>query len=84
MWEPNTNKIRSTNQSVNQWITTDSRNKTSTTNPEDEEAVDAPGKDDNASMPEHVKRRNPWRKMIIVIIIIIIILMYLASYYFPF
>jgi len=26
--------------------------------------VDAPGKDDNASMPEQVKRPNPWRKMI--------------------
>ena len=26
--------------------------------------MDAPGKDDNASMPEQVKRPNPWRKMI--------------------
>jgi hypothetical protein len=25
--------------------------------------VDAPGKDGNASMPEQVKRPNPWRKM---------------------
>jgi hypothetical protein len=25
--------------------------------------VDAPGNDDNASMPEEVKRPNPWRKM---------------------
>jgi hypothetical protein len=25
--------------------------------------VDVPGKDGNASMPEHVKRLNPWRKM---------------------
>jgi hypothetical protein len=24
--------------------------------------VDAPGKDGNASMPEQVKRPNPWRK----------------------
>ena len=36
--------------------------------PEDEEIVDAPGKDDNASMPEQVKRPNPWRKMMIIII----------------
>ena len=45
------------------WITTDSRNTPSTTNPEDEEILDAPGKEGNASMPEHVKRPNPWRKM---------------------
>ena len=25
--------------------------------------VDAPGNDGNASMPEEVKRPNPWRKM---------------------
>jgi hypothetical protein len=36
--------------------------------PEDEEIVDASGKDDNASMPEQVKRPNPWRKMMIIII----------------
>jgi len=34
--------------------------------------VDAPGNDDNASMPEKVKRPNPWRKMMMMIIIIII------------
>jgi hypothetical protein len=27
--------------------------------------MDAPGKDGNASMPEEVKRHNPWRKMMI-------------------
>jgi hypothetical protein len=31
------------------------------------------GKDGNASMPEQVKRPNPWKKMIIIIIIIIIV-----------
>jgi hypothetical protein len=35
----------------------------STTNLEGEEIVDTPGKDGNASMPELVKRTNPWRKM---------------------
>jgi len=47
---------------LKEWITTDSRNTSSTTNPEDKEMVDAPGKDGNASMPEQVKRPNPWRK----------------------
>jgi hypothetical protein len=35
----------------------------STTNLEGEEIVDAPGKDVNMSMPEQIKRPNPWRKM---------------------
>jgi hypothetical protein len=30
---------------------------------EEEEIVDAPGNDGNASMPEQVKQPNPWRKM---------------------
>ena len=30
---------------------------------EEEEIVDAPGNDGNASMPEQVKRTNPWRKV---------------------
>jgi hypothetical protein len=46
-----------------EWITTDSRNTPSTANPEDEEIVDIPGKDGNASMPEKVKRPNPRRKI---------------------
>ena len=48
---------------MEEWITTDSRNTPSTTNPKDEEIVDAPGKDGNASMPEQVKRPNSWRKV---------------------
>jgi hypothetical protein len=32
----------------------------STTNVEEEEIVDAPGMDGNASMPEQVKRPNPY------------------------
>jgi len=44
--------------------TTECRNTPATTNPEDEEIVDAPGKDGNASMPEQVKRPNTWRKTI--------------------
>ena len=61
MQEPNTNNIVST--TLREWITIDSRNTPSTTNPEDEEIVDAPGKDGNASIKEQVKRPNPWRKM---------------------
>jgi hypothetical protein len=45
-------------------------NYTSTTNLEGEGTVDAPGNDGNASMPEHVKRPNPWRKMMMMTIII--------------
>jgi len=40
----------------------DYRNTPSTTNLEEEEILDAPGKDGNASMPEQVKRPNPWRR----------------------
>ena len=46
--------------------TPDFRNTPSTTNLEDEDIVGAPGHDDgNASLPEQVKRLNPWRKIII-------------------
>jgi hypothetical protein len=48
-----------------EWTTLDFRNTPSTTNLEGEEIVDAPGKVSNASMPEEIKRRNPWRKKII-------------------
>ena len=43
--------------------TPDVRNIPSTTNLEKEEIVDVPGNDGNASMPEQVKRLNPWKKM---------------------
>ena len=43
--------------------TPDSRNTPSTTNLKEEEIVDAQGNDGNASMPEQVKRPNPWRMM---------------------
>jgi len=46
----NTNKIGST--TLREWITTDCRNTPSTTNSEDEEIVDAPGNDGNASTLE--------------------------------
>jgi len=36
---------------------------------EEEEIVDAPGIDGNASMPEQVKQPNPWRKMFMMMII---------------
>jgi len=45
------------------WTTPDSRN-TPSTNLEEEETVDRPGNDGNASMPEQVKRPNPWRKLV--------------------
>ena len=43
----------------------DFRNTPSTTNLGGDEIVDTPGKDGNTSMPEQVKRPNPWRKMMI-------------------
>jgi hypothetical protein len=42
-------------------------NTPSTTNLEEEEIVDSPGNDGNESMPEQVKRPNPWRKMMMMI-----------------
>jgi len=48
---------------LKEWTTPDSRNMPSTTNLEEEEIVKAPGNDGNESMPEQVKRPNPWRKM---------------------
>jgi hypothetical protein len=48
---------------LKEWTTPDTRNTPSATNLEEDEIVDAPGNDGNASMPEQVKRPNPWRKM---------------------
>ena len=48
---------------MKEWTTPDCRNTPSTTKLEEEEIVDALGNDGNASMPEQVKRPNPWRKM---------------------
>jgi hypothetical protein len=48
---------------LKEWTTADCRNTPSTTNLEEEEIVDAPGKDGKSSMPEQVKRPNPWRKI---------------------
>jgi hypothetical protein len=44
------------------WTTPDFQNTPSATNLEEEEIVDAPGNDGNASMPEQVKRPSPCRK----------------------
>ena len=42
------------------------------TNLEEEEIVDAPGNDGNASIPEQVKRPNPWRKMMMMMMMMIV------------
>jgi hypothetical protein len=47
-----------------------SRNTTLTTNLEEEEIVDSPGKDGKVSMPEQVKRPDPWRKMMMMMMMI--------------
>jgi hypothetical protein len=44
---------------LKEWKTLDPRNTPSTTNLEEEEIVDAPGNDGNASIPEQVKRPHP-------------------------
>jgi len=62
-----TNKTGST--ILKEWATPDFRNTSSTTNLEEEEIVDALGNDGNASVPEQVKRPNPWRKMVMIIMI---------------
>ena len=54
---------------LKEWTTPDFRNTPSTTNLEEEEIVDAPGNDGNASMPEQVKRPNTWRKTMMMTII---------------
>jgi hypothetical protein len=48
-------------------------NMPSTTDLEEEEAVEAPGNDGNASMPERIKRSNPWRKIMMVIFQLLIL-----------
>ena len=55
---------------MKEWTTPESRNTPSTVNLEEEEIVDAPGNDDNASMPEQIKRPNPWRKMMMMMMMI--------------
>jgi len=60
--DPNTNKTGST--ILKEWTTPDFRKTTSTTNLEEEGIVDDLENDGKASMPEHVNRPNPWRKMI--------------------
>jgi len=61
--------------------TQDIQNTPTITNLEEEEIVDAPGKDDNASTPEQVKRLYPWRKMMMMIIInLLICLLYCSAY----
>ena len=48
---------------MKKWTTPDSRNTPSTTNLEEEEIANVSGNDGNASMPEQVKRPNPWMMM---------------------
>jgi len=42
--------------------------------PREEGIADAPGNDDNASMPEQVKLPNPWRKMMMMMMMMMICL----------
>jgi hypothetical protein len=58
---------------LKEWITPDSRNTPSNTNLEKEEIVDAPGSDDNASMPEHVRLPNTWRMIMMMMLMMSVI-----------
>jgi hypothetical protein len=59
---------------LKEWTTPEFRNTPSTTNLEEEEIVDAPGNDDNASMPEEVKRHNPRRKVMMMIMTMMMVI----------
>ena len=63
--------MRSLHYLYGEWTTPDYQNTPSSINLEEEETVDAPGKDGNASMPEQVKRPNPWRKMMMMMTMIV-------------
>jgi hypothetical protein len=67
MWHPYTTKTGST--ILKKWTTPEFRSTPSTTNLEEEEIVDVPRNDGNASMQELVKRRNPWRKMMMMMML---------------
>jgi len=62
--------IKTGSSTLREWTTPDSRVTPSTTNLEEEEIVDAPGNDGNASMPEQVKRPKPWRKTMMMLMMI--------------
>ena len=57
---------------MKEWTTPDCRKIPSTTNLEEEEIVDAPGNDGNASKPVKVKRPNPWRKMMMMMMMMML------------
>jgi len=59
---------------LKEWTTPDCRNSPSTTNLEEEEIVDAPGNDVIASMPEQVKRPNPWREMMMMMMMMMVMM----------
>jgi len=72
MWDSNTNKTAST--TLKDWTTPDCRNTPSTTKLEEEEIVDAPGNDGNASMSGQVKRPHPWRKMMMMMMMMMVMI----------
>jgi hypothetical protein len=55
---------------LKEWTTPGFRNTPSTTNLGEEENVDTPGNDGNASMPKQFKRPNPWKKMMMLMMML--------------
>ena len=66
LWNTNKNKTGST--ILQEWTSPGFLNMPLTTNHEEEEIMDAPGNDGNASMPEQVNRPNPYRKMMMMML----------------
>ena len=62
---------------MKEWTTPDCRNTPSNINLEGEEIVDALRNDGSASMPEQVKRPNPWKVMMMMITMMMIIMFHL-------
>jgi LPS O-antigen subunit length determinant protein (WzzB/FepE family) len=56
---------------LKEWTTPNFQNMPLTTNLEGEEIVEAAGKDGKTSMPEQVKRPNPWRKMMMMMVVVV-------------
>ena len=60
---------------MKEWTTQDFQNTPSAINLEEEEIVDPPGNDGNASMPKQVKRPNPLRKMMMMMMMMMVVMM---------
>jgi len=63
---------------LKEWTTPDFRNTPSTTGLVVEEIVDALGNDGDTSIPEQVRRPNPWRKKMMMMMMMMMMMIYLS------